>query len=389
MNGGILLTLLSDWQKKESWKNQFIMCPFYKSKKAGIDINLAAMLKKQSNPILDIESGIGFERIDYIYNPPQNFEFGQKIYDLSTVNKITKKLLKTLREYLELVWDPKIFHLIFCSGGTDSRILSSVLMEMRNDGFDLGELLFLCHNQEIKFFKPAMKALKWDEYEYQAYKEKDMFEVDYYDWGNFSFNMNGFMSPRLDFFTGILKQLNLTTKDVCLATGVIHDVLWMYPSTAGKSKDHRGYKELDLQIFKNWTSHFKPYYLPNYANYADVLYPFINYKYLDIAFQVPNKFFVREPGLNDKTHWTLDVIRAGMLKELENKKPVSNMPATYNLKFSKHRRYMINNNWKRSALYKDFPEVQHMYNPGKEMPNQNAIDCRLYGLATCYEAAKN
>lgn len=89
-------------------------------------------------------------------------------------NKQTKlddfmqRFIEILSDYIHSIWDPKAMHVFLHSSGYDSRILSSIILNLyREYGEDwLGDILFVCFGEESKSFEKIMKTEAWNEDQY-------------------------------------------------------------------------------------------------------------------------------------------------------------------------------------------------------------------------------
>ena len=84
-----------------------------------------------------------------------------------------EKVLKALKENIIRTWDPERNHLMFHSGGYDSRVISYILSQLREEkGKDwIGKLNFICWEPEGDIFKQIMKFEGWNESQYHIYNE--------------------------------------------------------------------------------------------------------------------------------------------------------------------------------------------------------------------------
>jgi hypothetical protein len=85
-----------------------------------------------------------------------------------------------LMEHLKSHWDATRPTLFVHSSGYDSRILSSCLAALRDEGFDLGRLHFRCRPPEEKSFVEVMRRQGWAPEQYSVF---EMPEVDPLDVG--------------------------------------------------------------------------------------------------------------------------------------------------------------------------------------------------------------
>jgi len=73
--------------------------------------------------------------------------------------------------------------LVLHSSGYDSRILSSCLMELREAGYDLGDIHFRCHGPEGPTFKQIMELQGWEPDEFSVFEHppEDHFDMCRWD----------------------------------------------------------------------------------------------------------------------------------------------------------------------------------------------------------------
>ncbi len=88
-----------------------------------------------------------------------------------------------LKDHIRAHWDATRPTLVSHSSGYDSRILSSCLAELRDEGFDLGELHFRCREPEGAAFVEIMEREGWapDQYSVFDAPADDPFDVGVWD----------------------------------------------------------------------------------------------------------------------------------------------------------------------------------------------------------------
>jgi len=71
---------------------------------------------------------------------------------------------------IEAAWNPKRFHLVFHSGGYDSRIISSAISRLaaEHGRYWLGSLLFVCIGNETETFEHVMQIQGWGPERYHS-----------------------------------------------------------------------------------------------------------------------------------------------------------------------------------------------------------------------------
>jgi len=373
------MTLLEQWKEKTTWNNQLPLVPLY-TYKNDMDLDLAALIQKADSLTFNKGSKTGFKEIGWT-SAIIDYPFGQIEYEYFGINNIAQTLISILKANIKKTWNPNISHLILTSGGVDSRIISLIMKQLRDDGMDLGDFHFRCHGYESELFLKSMIEQGWNKKNYSV-----MCDPEGYKWGEFNKNINAFVAPQLDFIWDIE---GFHKEPFCLVSGSYGGELVMYSSIGKDQKytptDH-GQQRIDLELLRLYAKHPAFYLSKFYYQFDDYIMPYLSYDYLDYVFGIPKLYFVREKGLNDLHHWTMDIIRAAMLRELGNKTPIVNERHSYEYRFSWDDRVKIHSNWVNSKLYNDFPEVR-LYEPALEVPN-NVLSTRLYGLATCYEVAK-
>ena len=84
------------------------------------------------------------------------------------LNDFIQRFTEILSDYIYSIWDRKIFHVVLHSSGWDSRILSSIILDLYHHHGDewLGDIIFLCFGEESKSFQKIMKVEGWNEDQY-------------------------------------------------------------------------------------------------------------------------------------------------------------------------------------------------------------------------------
>lgn len=87
-----------------------------------------------------------------------------------------------LRSHIRQHWDPSKPTLVLHSNGYDSRILSSCLVALRDEGMDLGTVHFRCHEPEGAHFLEIMRRQDWHPSQYSVFEEpaEDIFDVGHW-----------------------------------------------------------------------------------------------------------------------------------------------------------------------------------------------------------------
>lgn len=135
---------------------------------------------RTDSPILGIERTIPQftdpKLANYLIAPGADF--------VGTLEEYGQMAKLRLKAHLKKHWDVAHPMLFLHSNGYDSRILSSILAELRDEGFDLGTIHFRCHEPEGASFKVIMQRQGWKPDQYSVFKdpEKDIFDIG--RWGN-------------------------------------------------------------------------------------------------------------------------------------------------------------------------------------------------------------
>ena len=84
------------------------------------------------------------------------------------LNGFIQKFIEILSEYIYSIWDPHKTNVVLHSSGWDSRILSSIILNLYKEYGDdwLGEIIFVCFGEESRSFQKIMKAEGWNEDQY-------------------------------------------------------------------------------------------------------------------------------------------------------------------------------------------------------------------------------
>ena len=117
-------------------------------------------------------------------------------------NDIISDIKEALKGYIVKCWDSNKPKLFLHSAGYDSRIISGIITELREEkGEDwIGEIHFRCHQPEGDLFKQIMRAEGWRENQYSLWEDVKGND-DHYNLGRLE-PVNGFMSfiQQYDFF---------------------------------------------------------------------------------------------------------------------------------------------------------------------------------------------
>lgn len=137
------------------------------------------------NPSRDDSPLVGVERTIPRFATPGLAEYEDRTYiafqgSLAEYSQIARtRLMRHIRER----WDVTRPTLVSHSSGYDSRILSSCLTELRDDGFDLGTIHFRCREPEGAAFLRIMERQGWEPSQYSVFEApaEDPFDVGAWD----------------------------------------------------------------------------------------------------------------------------------------------------------------------------------------------------------------
>jgi hypothetical protein len=224
----------------------------------------------------------------------------------------TAKLLKqAIKNYIVKLWNTDKKKVMLHSAGHDSRIISGILMELREEkGEDwIGELHFRCHQPEGDMFKIIMEREGWKPSQYslwEDFKGKD----DHYNLGRIE-PVNGFLShiQQYDFFSDIVDE------DTILIGGIYGGEMFSYPALNKKHFTNHNYTEneqlnslLNYMLYDGET--ISKYMNDSYYMIA----PYISYEYLSVACRVDPKHITYDNNLEKGAP---DNIRLALLKTFD------------------------------------------------------------------------
>ncbi len=389
-----MTTLLQKWRRKKSWKATFPIALIYFSRKTGEkDLSLSSLCEKESALTLNPSSGFNEIAVSPIREEVRD-EWQHLITPLPTIEasprEIADRLLREVENYLVETWDGNRFHLVFCSAGMDSRILSWVLTKLRKEQGRswLGELHFRCYEPEGQLFKKAMQAQGWKQDEYSVYREGRVGERGYMTIGRFETDVNTFHRSPAEWWDDIIRE----EKDVVLVQGFYGSEIFSYPLWPNWRLTDNRYEDLmhnARQIRVRATTYA-------YKKWRDVLNPYLGYGFLDTAFRVPRKHFrwVERSCVSEKYRNMnrRDLIRTRMLARFGDRLPVYVSPRV-NLLITKRRMEYMKRNFHESRFYRDFKHLSFVRDAEPWMPHYTGrlrnmnhdLSLKLYGYATMYE----
>lgn len=381
------MTLLSEYESKKSWQSTLPVCPIYKSNTTGYkDLDFAAVIRQEPKLTLDTNSRTGLKEISILPITATIPEKWQKLVVLPPwepgqfpPDEIARILIHAAKEYLLANWDANAPHLVLVSGGQDSRILSYVLRDIREEhGADrLGNVHFrTCKelHDDGQVFLDLMRRQEWKETQFSIFNADQECNADYYDYGNFDFNPNAYAPIQMNCFFGDGWLEKEDAKKVTVVGGNYCGELLNYPlSRAGFFKDHwKGFIEYINSCITNQCRIF--------YHFGDVLLPFMGYEYLALGLRIPNEYYKYAVRGKQRT----DYIRALMLQEFEDIAPFV-VGHQFDFALKEKRREHMRKRWLDSKFYKDFRPDSRVATAEPWTAPRTAQDSKLYSLACVYE----
>lgn len=237
----------------------------------------------------------------------------QDEYDLP-FDDIIKLIKDAIKGYIVKCWDPTKPKLFLHSSGYDSRIISGIITELREEKGDewIGDIHFRCHQPEGKLFKKIMKAEGWKNHQFSLWEDVKE-NNDHYNLGRIE-PVNGFMPciQQYDFFSDYTKGRE---KDIIIIGGIYGGELFDYPAR-GK-KHFKKFKYCDNNLFNSLNNYILDeagaitQYFDDH-NYA--IFPFLSYDYLSVATRMPKKYIRRKKNI-ERTR--PDNIREALVKSFK------------------------------------------------------------------------
>lgn len=214
-------------EEKDSFRTTFHRCLITDS--INLDYDFIRLAKKQNKltlnlaylepsykprwfetPFKEIRFTTMSERINYKYI---SLLKKQPIYHLG-IKEFTEDLIKGIKEYLKDNLKPGEKYLFLHSGGYDSRILSSCMRDLWDEGMRF-DIHFRCHQPEEPMFLEIMKRQGWDKDMYSVFVGS---KVNYYNIGKKENPLNGWhnYNQSMNFWSDITTN----EKEYTLVTGL-------------------------------------------------------------------------------------------------------------------------------------------------------------------------
>jgi len=411
MNANLINKLIKTKSKK-SWEHTLVLSPFYKSVNTGkVDLDLVHMLDQEEkltvNPNFKDKdnSSSFFNEIEVVFtDPPEEKKYLMKPLEPETLSPqdIAIELIKRMKNYFIQVWDNTKPTIVFTSMGMDSRIISYVLMQIRDEQGEsfLGDIHFRCHGKESTYgFKELMKKQGWKSDQYSIYHEDKIGEIDEQNMGNPGNITNGYLRPTITFWEDIVPLGQ--EKDYNAVQGLFGGETFSYPLYPKRLFTDNRYQDLLVNIGLGRIK------LANaYNRWNDFILPYIGYDFLDLSFRVPKKYFKwidtdcyhhqqLDKGIQKLTR---DQMRLEMCKVVGDEPPYF-LGHVYNLVMSQTNADIMKDFYLGSKFYDQFSYIHEIRNAepwrpyltsgGIKQIYNNSYELKLYGLALVYERTKN
>ena len=238
-----------------------------------------------------------FKEIDWI-TPQQECPYPElleaQIPTTASFDDFLISLKEGLRKSILNLWNPADKHLMLHSAGFDSRIISGMLAELRDEGMNLGEIHFRCHQPECEGFFEIMKREKWKEDQYSCYCGSVR---DYYNIGVSDISVNGFVNynQQMNFWWDIVPRAE--EKDWNLIIGLGGE---MFKYIGGFKKPNFVYCDnFGLNMLIDMTPGYGEWEGQWATRFKNLIMPFAGYEYLEVASKVHTEWCTRNKETDD------------------------------------------------------------------------------------------
>lgn len=297
-------------------------------------------------------------------------EFGKEARD---------RLMSHLREY----WDASRPTLFACSSGYDSRILSSCLAALRDDGFDLGELHIRCRPPEQESFLAVMKRQGWAPEQYSVYEMPTVDPLDVGCWDRPGVSPWLPVTSQINFWRDIVPYEEEKNWNLFGGSGGGEAV--EYPSI-GKPPTVP-WKFCENKPVQRWFSYFPDgtdFAADVESRFAKVLFPYFGARYIGAIAQLPDRFLGFTPS-------GCDNIRAAILSTFKDSTlDIPRLPRTYSWSISPKRWSDMQTRYAKSAFLREVsgaPSAKQLLSAMMEnFFTSNSHAERIWRLASLWEA---
>lgn len=284
------------------------------------------------------------------------------------LNEWARETHSKLKNFLKNVLNQDKKYMFIHSAGYDSRILSGILAELRNEGYEW-DIHFRCHQPEGDGFNKIMRIEGWDEKQYSVFRGP---KVGHYDIGNPNQPMYGWMSYKcqMNFWRDIIENEN----DYIMISGLGGGERFSYPAL-GKSTP-TNYDYCDNKILNRWLNFFRDRgkFCGYWQNMFDeLLLPYMSYDYIEMSCKAREEWI----GIYDNR---LDYVRKALIEEIDvDLLNIDWQRHDYNWSMEESRKDEMERFWMESKLLRDY-NLQDI-----DIKNWDKHSQCIFGLATCYE----
>lgn len=253
-----------------------------------------------------------------------------------------------LKEHLRVHWDASRPTLVSHSSGYDSRILSSCLMELCEEDFQLGEVHFRCREPEGDAFLRVMAAQGWAPTQYSVFQPpaEDPFDVGAWD------------RPGVSAWLPVTSQINYW-RDIVPYEEEKHWNL-VGGSGGGEAVEYPAQPKPSIvpwqfcanAAVQRWFSYFldgTDFAADVEARFAQVDFPYFGEGHVRTIAELPDRFLgFHESGC--------DNVRAAILLTFKDSSlDIPRMPRTYAWAISERRWGEMRDRYARSAFLREVP----------------------------------
>jgi len=296
--------------------------------------------------------------------------------DLMSVKKHAVAIKKALKEYIVNNWDSEKPKIMFHSGGYDTRIISHILVELREEKGEkwIGNIHFRCHQPEEKEFLEIMQLQGWKPEQYSVWEHAP---EDHYLIGNPKDIVNGFcpLSHQMNFWSDIIPKDK--EKDYILIGGSNGGEFFNY-----FAKDVKPYKEFNYcknMAINRWLNYFEEegeWMSENISRFGGVILPYVSYEFLKAASVVPDSMIKMETEYCENIRY--EILKTFKLDALQ----VIYGDHNYTWNLSEKTLEDIYNFYNNSKFYNDFKVDILASNIDEYI---NCFDSRLAAFSMLYE----
>jgi len=285
--------------------------------------------------------------------------------------KIAFKIRSALKKYFTRVIQ-KEKYIVFHSAGFDSRIISLVLMELRDEGHDMSGIHFRCYQPEGPMFLEIMERQGWDQSQYSVFEGV---EADHYDIGRPDRPLNGWQNynQQMNFWSDIIEN----EKEWTVITGVGGELFKFMANSDQYEPKRTLNKNLNLLLNQypdegEWEGYYK-------RVFKDILLPYFSHEYLLVS--LLNELDVSWDGQRDSVR--SEVVLT--YRETHNVDCFYIKYGThdYSWNISDARKKLIQEWFYKSRLYKDYKD--HIPKGLDFTSNLYGFEAKLWGFATVYQ----